>query len=182
MIYFHCFHSKYWHFSRKMILFFFFRNLVLTLWAGGSWEVSSPCTVNSHEMLCWDVRNGAHGLPEVCFFFGQKLFFPFFPPPCSRQIPLAGWSSNNPTAVWWPPYQWAEELISTSDPDLWKSFTGICWWKIATFLRKKSTAEMEVAFVIALIVLVLFLQKTRFCNLVHNPWKMCGVKTKSLKE
>lgn len=179
MIYFHCFHSKYWHFSRKMILFFFFRNLVLTLWAGGRcpplalW-IPMRCCVGMSEMVHKGYQKSA--------FFWPETFFPFFSPPCSRQIPLAGWSSNNPTAVWWPPYQWAEELISTSDPDLWKSFTGICWWKIATFLRKKSTAEMEVAFVIALIVLVLFLQKTRFCNLVHNPWKMCGVKTKSLKE
>lgn len=41
-------------------------------------------------MLCWDVRNGAHGLPEVCFFFGQKLFFPFFPPPAVDRSLLRG--------------------------------------------------------------------------------------------
>lgn len=177
MIYFHCFHRKYWHFSRKNELVLLQKCSPNTV---GRWELGGVLPL--HYEFPWDVvlmSEMVHMGYQKSAFFGQKRIFSFFP--CRRQTLLEGWGSNNPPAMWWLPYQWADGPFSTSDPELRKSFPGVCWWKIAAFLRKKSTAEMEVAFVMALIVLLLFYGRQDSVTLFitcgkcvewkPNPWK-----------
>lgn len=175
MIYFHYFHRKCWHFSRNLrIQLFCFRRAVATLQASRSLDMSSPCAGNSHEIWCWGVGNGSLHFPEV-WAFSKKHVHIFSPQKTDPSHGVQQQQTHLQCRICLT--GGADGHYSTSSSDLWKSLLGVCWWTPPNLLMNKKHCEMHVAFITALIFLMLFPKEMGFCNLLHNLWKMRWVET-----